>query len=99
MRAWFQVKGNATLEEMRIAVVVDIGELHFSLWSQRLGAPAAHYFSKDGSECRRQWIVRREANPLVFRALLRQLRGTKEGEVVEVVARMPARLKPEPEAA
>jgi hypothetical protein len=91
VRAWFQVKGNTTLDEMRIAVVVDIGEPHFSLWSQRLGAPAARYFEKGGRERRRQWIVRRESNPLVFRALLRQLRHTKEGEVVEVTPKMPAR--------
>lgn len=91
------VKTNA-LVTTEIAVVVDVGEAGFSAYEEVLGAPATRYFEKGGRECRRQWIVRHGSNPRIFRALIRQLRGKDEGEVVEVVAKMPSRVK-KPEAA
>lgn len=90
MRAWFQVK-HPTLAKCRIAVVVDVGESAFAGYAQTLGAPASRYFEKGGRECRRQWIVRREANVRLFRALWRQLRDAEEGEVREVTGQMPAK--------
>lgn len=88
MRAWFQVKHHE-LAKCRIAVAVDFGEEAFAGYCSTLGAPAARYFEKGGRECRRQWVVRREANVRLFRALWRQLRDVEEGEVREVTGQMP----------
>lgn len=91
------VKTNA-LSTTEIALVVDVGEAGFAAYEEILGAPASRYFEKSVSECRRQWSVRHGSNPRIFRALIRQLRGKDEGEVAEVAAKMPPRVK-KPEAA
>lgn len=91
MRAWFQIK-HPTLAKCRIVVAVDVGEKPFAGYAETLGATAVRYFEKGGRECRRQWIVRREANVRLFRALWRQLRGAEEGEVREVTGQMPQKV-------
>jgi len=90
MKAWFRIR-KQELARCEIALVVDVGETGFSGYGESLGAPAARYFEKGGRECARQWIVRRKANPILFRSLWRQLRDVGEGDVRQVVGRMLAR--------
>jgi|tagenome__1003787_1003787.scaffolds.fasta_scaffold18348049_2 hypothetical protein len=77
MRAW-------RMDRRTIAVVADVGEPQFNSFLETLGSPVARYSTKDGSEARRQWNVRHNTSAVVFLALLRQLRGKPDGEVVEI---------------